>query len=268
MLHKIKEWYNGYTWNGSDYVYNPFSVLNFFSTGSFQDYWFKSGTPTFLIKKLYEQTYFNLNDLEASAQLFESYTLDNLDVRSLLFQTGYLTIKGIEQEFGLYHFDYPNREVEQAMHNHLIAALLHRQPAGSINPVMELREAFLNNDLPRVITVINAMLKDVPSPPAEGQKRGLLPCPGPPALPVPGAVRPERGAHFRRAHGCGCPHVGADYVLEFKIGQSAAVALEQIAEKGYAEKFVLEDKAITEVGINFDPKRRAVSDWEAVEIKK
>jgi len=263
FLDQIKTWYDGYTWDGEVYVYNPFSILNFFKKRSFEDYWFKSGTPTFLIKKIKEQGYFNLNGLKASAQLFESYTLDNLDVRSLLFQTGYLTIKGIESEFGLYHLDYPNREVEQAMHNHLIAALLQRQPADSINPVIQLKEAFDNNDLPKVVTVINAMLKDVPSPLLKGKKEdfyhalvhlhfrylGLF---------VQSEVHTSDGRMDAVVH---TPE--RIYVMEFKIGQSAAAALQQIREKGYADKFLLENKPITAVGINFDPERRAVSEWEA-----
>mgnify|MGYP002397507443 CR=1 FL=1 len=267
LLEQIRQWYNGYTWNLKDFVYNPFSILNFFADGTFQDYWFKSGTPSFLIKKLREQAYFNLNDLQASAQIFESYTLDTLDIRSLLFQTGYLTIKGIESEFGLYHLDYPNREVEQAMHNHLIAALLHRQPADSVSPVVQLREAFLKNEPARAIATINALLKDVPS-----------------------HLLDDKGEHFYHA----LVHLHFRYlglfmqsevhtsdgrmdavvhtperifVLEFKIGQSAAIALQQIREKGYADKFLLENKPITAIGINFDPERRGVSDWEAVEVR-
>ena len=128
LLAEIKRWYDGYTWDGEVYVYNPFSILNFFSKGTFQDFWFKTGTPSFLIHKIKAAGYFNLNQLKVSEQLFESYTLDNLEIRSLLFQTGYLTIKKIDWQVGLFELDYPNREVEQAMTSHLIGALLD-QPA-------------------------------------------------------------------------------------------------------------------------------------------
>lgn len=266
FLDQIKTWYNGYTWDGEVYVYNPFSILNFFNKRSFEDYWFKSGTPSFLIKKLQEQAYFNLNDLKVNRILFESYTLDNLDIRSLLFQTGYLTIEAIDQ-YGFYTLDYPNREVEEAMHNHLIAALLHRSPLDSTRPVIQLKEAFDNNDLPKVAAIINAMLKDVPS-----------------------HLLADKGEHFYHA----LVHLHFRYlglflqsevhtsdgrmdavvhtperifVLEFKIGQSAAAALRQIREKGYIQKFLLENKPITAIGINFDPERRRVSEWEAVEVR-
>jgi Predicted AAA-ATPase len=78
LLQQIKSWYNGYTWNGRDYVYNPFSILNFFSQSVFQDYWFKTGTPSFLVKKLAEARYFNLNDLKSSASMLERYPFKKL----------------------------------------------------------------------------------------------------------------------------------------------------------------------------------------------
>lgn len=266
LLAQIKAWYDGYTWNGRDHVYNPFSVLNFFAAGSFQDYWFKTGTPTFLIQKIKETGYFNLNDLKVSSLIFESYSLDNLETRSLLFQTGYLTIKSIDYEFGIYQLDYPNREVEQAMHNHLIAALLHRSALDSPRPVVALKEAFFANDLARVVTVINTMLKDVPS-----------------------HLLDEKGEHFYHA----LVHLHFRYLglfiqsevhtsdgrmdalvqtpthiylLEFKIDQSAEVALEQIRRKGYADTLRLENKPLIGVGINFDTIKKAVSDWAQEEV--
>ena len=263
LLAQIKEWYNGYTWNGRDYVYNPFSVLNFFASGVFQDYWFKTGTPSFLIHKIKEAGYFNLNNLKTSEQLFESYTLDNLDIRSLLFQTGYLTIKKIDWEFGLFELDYPNREVEQAMHNHLIGALLERSALDSSRPVVLLKEAFMKNDLARVVEIINALLKDVPS-----------------------HLLDDKGEHFYHA----LVHLHFRYLglfmqsevhtsdgrmdavvqtpthiylLEFKIDQRAEAALEQIRQKGYADKFRLENKPVVGVGINFDAVKKAVGGWVA-----
>lgn len=266
LLQRIKDWYNGYTWNGADHVYNPFSILNFFSSGTFQDYWFKTGTPSFLIKKLKEQQYFNLNDLKASASLLESYTLDNLDVRSLLFQTGYLTIKHIDYHRGLYTMDYPNREVEQALSNHLIAALLHRQPADSIRPVVQLEEAFIKNDPEKAVAVINAMLKDLPSHLLGGQDEHFYH-----ALVhlhfrylgffIQSEVHTSDG---RMDAVVQTPtHI---YLLEFKLDQSAGAALRQIREKGYADKFRLEQKPVIAVGINFDTKKRIVSEWESAEI--
>ena len=117
LLDKIRLWYNGYTWDGENRAYNPFSILQLFNQSVFQDYWFKTGTPTFLIEKIKAAQEFRFNNLEVSRGIFDSYDLENLDLHALLFQTGYLTIRAIDEDYGLITLDYPNREVEEALHD-------------------------------------------------------------------------------------------------------------------------------------------------------
>jgi hypothetical protein len=262
LLEEIRQWYNGYNWRGPHSVYNPFSILNFFSTGNFEDFWFKTGTPSFLIKKLKEAQYFNLNNLQASTALMESYTLDNLEVRSLLFQTGYLTIRNYDQTLGLYTLDYPNREVEQALTNHLIGALLHRASADSISPVLLLREAFMSNNIEQAMFVINAMLKDVPSQLFQdsGERfyhalvhlhfRYL-------GLFLQSEVHTSDG---RMDAVVQTPtHV---YILEFKIDKSETTALKQIVDKRYADRYRSEGKQIVGIGIGFSTVQRSLKGWK------
>lgn len=263
LLNDVKSWYNGYTWNGAEHVYNPFSILNFFADGSFQDYWFKTGTPTFLIKKLKNSHFFELNNIKGSSALLESYALDNIDSVALLFQTGYLTIKKMDTARGSYVFGYPNREVEQALSNHLIGALLNREAGRSLSPVEQLEEALRNNDPAKMVTVIQAMLKDVPSHLLQDGKEyfyhalvhlhfrylGFF---------IQSEVHTSDGRMDAVVHTDS--HV---YLLEFKIDQSAAVAIEQIKNKKYADKFRTEGKTIVAIGINFDTTQRGVGDWAA-----
>jgi hypothetical protein len=261
LLVQIKQWYNGYTWNGRDYVYNPFSILQFFSNGVFRDFWFKTGTPTFLIQSLQERNLFNLNDLSVSGSLLESYDLENLDVRAMLFQTGYLTIKKIDNQVGQYLLDYPNREVEQAMHNHLIAALLHRSGSESLSPVVQLRDAFLNNDLEKVMLIINSLLKDLPSHLLDGKDEHFY--------------HSLVHLHFRYL---GLfiqsePHTSDGrmdavvqtpthtYILEFKLDESAEAALAQIERKDYAAPYRLDGKTIIGIGVNFVSGKKALGGW-------
>ena len=96
LLEQIKQWYNGYSWDAKTRVYNPYSVLLFFDNRAFENYWFATGTPTFLINLIKEKKQFNFNQITASGALLDSYEPDDLDIRTLLFQTGYLTIKHIE----------------------------------------------------------------------------------------------------------------------------------------------------------------------------
>jgi Predicted AAA-ATPase/PD-(D/E)XK nuclease superfamily len=261
LLERIRLWYNGYSWDGVTRVYNPFSILNLLKKRAFDDYWFKTGTATFLMKKIREQKLYQLNDLRVSGAVFENYDLENMDTRSLLFQTGYLTIKSVDRTRNLYTLDLPNREVEEALTNHLVASLLNRNPADSINPVLELENAFLKNDLERVMQVINAMLKDLPSHIVHAKDEHFY--------------HALVHLHFRYL---GLfiesePHTSDGrmdavvqtpthiYILEFKLDESAASALEQIRAKRYADKYRVAGKTTVGIGINFESGKKAVGGW-------
>jgi hypothetical protein len=163
LLERIRRWYNGYSWDGTERVYNPFSILLLFENLKFGDFWFKSGTPTFLFNLLKEQELYMVDEMRVSGILFDSYDLENIDARALMFQTGYLTVKEYDPYRNRYTLGYPNREVEEALNNYLIGSLLNRMPADALHPVELLEDGFLQNDLPKVITVINSLLKDLPS---------------------------------------------------------------------------------------------------------
>ncbi|MGB0521627.1 MAG: AAA family ATPase, partial [Flammeovirgaceae bacterium] len=100
LLDQIQLWYNGYTWDGKNKVYNPFSTLSFFDSGVFRSFWFETGTPTFLIKLLQDRHMINLEEMETDATTLESFDLHKISTETLLFQTGYITIKKINP-FGL-----------------------------------------------------------------------------------------------------------------------------------------------------------------------
>jgi PD-(D/E)XK nuclease superfamily len=203
---------------------------------------------------------------ESSRAFIRAVLLDNLEVRSLLFQTGYLTLKHIDFKRGLLTLDYPNREVEQALSNYLIGALLQRPAADSIRPVVQLETALLNNAPASAIAVINAMLKGVPSLLLAEQKEHFYH-----ALVhlhfrylgffIESEVHTSDGRMDAVVH---TPtHI---FIIEFKIDQSADAALAQIQSKGYADKFRADGKPLVGIGINFDTERHCVGDWKSVEL--
>ncbi len=263
LLDHIRMWYNGYSWDGRERVYNPFSILQLFDHRTFQDYWFKTGTPTFLIDQLKEQQVFTLNNLKVSETLMESFDLENLDVRALLFQTGYSTIRHIDTEWGIYTLDYPNREVEQAMHNHLIGALAGRRSADSLQPVVLLKEAFYKKDLARVVQVINTMLKDVPSLLLDQKNEHFYHALVHLLFRYLGLFI-DSEVHTSDGRMDAVVQTPTDvFILEFKLNESADAALQQIRDKNYAEKYRLQAKPITGVGINFGSGRKDVEGWVA-----
>jgi hypothetical protein len=261
LLDLIKTWYNGYSWDTEHHVYNPFSILQLFNHRSFEDYWFKTGTPTFLINLIKEARTFNLNDLKVSKSFFESFDLENMDVRSLLFQTGYLTIKHINRQRGLYTLDYPNREVEEAMHDKLLGALLHRMSADSLQPVLQLETAFLEKNLPRVVQIINSMLKDVPSLLLDAKDEHFYHVLVHLLFRYLGLFM-ESEVHTSDGRMDAEVQTASDiFILEFKLNESAAAALQQIKKKAYADKYRASGKSITGIGINFGSGRKDVESW-------
>lgn len=122
-IDKIREWYNGYSWGGKVRLYNPFGVLNLFDGLEFRSYWFATATPSFLIDILKNQVLYNVDGIETGERVFESFKIeDDINPISLLFQTGYLTIKSQDREAGLVTLGYPNREVKIAFTEHLLGA--------------------------------------------------------------------------------------------------------------------------------------------------
>ena len=124
---EIKRWYDGYSWDGKISVYNPFSTLQLFKKNQFIDYWFASGTPTFLVDLIRKRN--DVKDVtqpfEMSASGFDAFEITTLNTRLLLFQTGYLTIKKeVEDPFSpmpQYLLDIPNEEVRRGLMTHLLA---------------------------------------------------------------------------------------------------------------------------------------------------
>ena len=93
-LQDIRNWYNGYSWLGES-VYNPFSILNYLEENSFQNYWFESGTPEFLVKLFKKKRYFipDIEHMNASESIIGAFDVDFVEPENLLFQTGYLTVE-------------------------------------------------------------------------------------------------------------------------------------------------------------------------------
>jgi len=126
LLKDIKHWYNGYSWDGKAFVYNPLSILHLLQEKHFGNYWFSTGTPTFLIKSLRDNRVDlkRLENYETTRLLFDSYEIERFNVFALLFQTGYLTIKEVKEisrtQF-IYRLSYPNKEVKESFLDYLAA---------------------------------------------------------------------------------------------------------------------------------------------------
>ena len=124
----IREWYNGYCWLGEEKVYNPFVILLLFDHRRFDAWWIETGTPTFLIRTLVERGTVSpsLDGMLGTSSLLSKFDVDAMATEAFLFQTGYLTVAGVEDLGGrpLYRLGYPNREVRQSLNESLTEAML------------------------------------------------------------------------------------------------------------------------------------------------
>ncbi|MEA2062108.1 MAG: AAA family ATPase, partial [Gemmatimonadota bacterium] len=158
----LARYYNGYRFSRrARKVYNPFSVLAAFNHGELQNYWFETGTPTFLVNLLREQQY-TLSDLEGlqiDATVFSTFEIDRLTPEALLFQTGYLTIAKVEDE--IYTLDYPNQEVKTSFTKALLLAT-ERIASKVTSHVLRLSGYLREGNLEAFFTAVTAIFASIP----------------------------------------------------------------------------------------------------------
>jgi hypothetical protein len=265
-LEKMKSWYNGYSWDGKTLVYNPFSVLNFFGSRDYRNFWFETGTPTFLTKLLRKRFEYKLEEVEVSDLILESFTLDKfdeLDINSLLLQTGYLTIKDITPR-GKFILNYPNYEVKKAFGQFLLSEYTNTtvsNPYGST-----ILEALDNNDLARAIKVINDLIQAVPDQNyvknEEKFFHGLVHI----IFTMIGSdVRSEVHTPVGRIDTIVLTP-DRIFLFEFKVNATPAFAIQTIKDRNYAANLRHRNKPITAVGVTFSAKTKGIADWDSEEL--
>jgi hypothetical protein len=167
LLDDIKKWYDGYSWDGKTSVYNPFSILMFFDKKSFDSYWFRTGTPTFLMEllKSRNRTTSILESVKADSGLFDGYNPATLNEVALLFQTGYLTVKEIhiaEDNRKMYTLDIPNSEVRNAFFNYLLSAYT-AYPSDQVQLLItQMKQQIYNSDTEGLEKNLRMLLANIP----------------------------------------------------------------------------------------------------------
>jgi len=263
IYNKIQEWYNGYRFSDMDtFVYNPFSVINLLSHNKFQNYWFETATPSFLLNLIKEKRYPipNIENLKIKESHFTAYDIDYLKLEPLLFQTGYITIKGIEDN--LYKLGYPNQEVKVSFLDYLYEQLIE-----VANPEIKERYILLNKylegeEIEPFISTVNSILSSIPYQHIYDQDEHYYHTAFYLMLSASGVLvhtevltslgRIDMEVHFN----------DKIYIIELKCNQAAEKAIEQIKEKKYFEKHLASKRDIFLLGINFDTEQRRIDDWK------
>ncbi len=262
----IKQWYNGYSWDGQNFVYNPVSLMNLFSNNVFNNYWFATGTPTFLMKIIKDGRYtaFDIENRTINISLLDKYDLENMSLLPLLFQTGYLTIKSYDMLRNTIVLDYPNKEVADSFSTHILSELTIGKLDKTDMLLVDIVQSFDRGEMEKFIEHINSLFRTIPYTLTDEKEKyyhslfymvmklvgykiesEILTIDG----RIDAVVKSEK----------------AIYVIEFKINQSAEIAIRQINEKRYTEKYADDKRPKILLGINFDTETRRVDDYRIVD---
>ena len=263
VVKKLKAHYDGYhfAWPSPD-IYNPFSLLNAFADGRLDSYWFGSGTPTYLIEMLnrFGVLPSKIGGNEVVAADFDAPTERMESITPVLYQSGYVTIKGYDEMFQIYTLDIPNAEVRIGLMRSLIPYYVTRDTQATNTTVVNLARALVRGDMDGMLCLLQTFLSTVPycdRTDYEGHYQQMLYI----IFSLLGAyvdveVRTPMGRVdmvMRTATTL--------YIVELKLNQSAEAAIQQIDLKNYPERFALCGLPMVKVSINFDMERHTLKDW-------
>jgi hypothetical protein len=275
MIIKLRDAYDGYHFSkSSDGLYNPFSILNALKACDLGSYWFRSGTPRFLIemlKKYQHEGLFNIEMLDSidavDASDFESPLEEHDGPIPLLYQAGYLTINAYDAESDVYTLAIPNGEVRVGLLKNLLPLYAEIRNISSV--VSRTSTAFRKGDISAAMQLFQSMLASIPF--MRGDKDILG-----------DAEKTEAHYHIifyfffrmlynevlaevRNAKGATDVVIKTPkyiYVVEIKIDSTADAALQQIDEKGYATPYLADGRKVIKLGINFSTETRTISEWK------
>jgi hypothetical protein len=271
IMREIIDWYNGYSWDGKNFVFNPYSVINLLYHQSFRNFWFETGTPTFLIKRLKEENKAVNEEINnrVDEAVFNKYDIENINITAIMFQTGYLTLKAVDYRENKYILDFPNREVRESFLNFAV-----EHYAGSSSQEMSyivdtLVDALAHNDIKSFFAAIRALFSSITVKQLEKVKNyeGFYHSIIYIVLKILGV---QIACEIQSNFGSTDVVIKNDayiYVMEFKMGK-AQTAIEQIKKRKYHAPYLADKREIVLVGFGFDKAERNLIDYsiEAAEV--
>ncbi len=261
LKEKVKQWYNGYSWGGENTLYNPFSILSLMKQKRFDNFWFQTGTPTFLVKLIKEQGEYNFENRDAGSNVLSNFNIaDPLPV-PLLFQTGYLTIRAYDAATRTYRLDYPNLEVKDSLLDNLLSAYRYVFPDDSYAVTGNLLKALRTNNLDEMVTELNSVISSIPYEHWKANHESVFHIIMHLTFKKIG-IDVESEVHSSKGR-CDvvvktATHI---YAIELKLDKSAREALDQIFEKEYLHPYQSDPRRKIAVGINFSTEKRKIEEY-------
>lgn len=272
MHAKLKDQYDGYHFSKqSEEVYNPFSLIKAFKSGELDNYWFDSGTPTFLIRQMqhFHTDITSLDNMEVPSSAFDKPTEAMDDALPLLYQSGYLTIRTYDKESQMYLLALPNQEVRVGYAEGLLPAYIGLKSKDvQAGFALKFWKALKQSDVDLAMREMQTYLASIPY--VEGFKKKLED-----AATAEGfyeytlyLIFSMLNVYVRTQVKCSGGRTDmvvwmpdTIYVFELKADGTAEEALQQIEDKGYAIPYITDKRKVVKVGIAFDKETRTISSW-------
>jgi len=276
MLEELKKRYDGYKFSVvGESVYNPFSILNTFNSGELKNYWFATGTPTFLVNYL-KDAYYNVPDLDGNVEINETgielYRADAKNPLPILFQSGYLTIKEYIEDVNMYRLGFPNDEVRYGFLENLVPAYSSLRPDETGVSIWKFVEDIRAGNVDEFMERMQAIIAGVPYDNLPKDKLKLREQNYQTAVylifKLMGQfVQTEIHCAKGRAD-CIVHTKDSIYIFEFKLmsAGTAEDAIVQIKENGYAAQFKTSSKKIILIGSSFNEEERTIGEWKTEEL--
>ena len=265
----LRKRYDGYHFVAeSPGIYNPFSLLNTFKYMRIDDYWFETGTPTYLVELL-KHTHYDLYEMantETDADVLNSIDSASNNPIPVIYQSGYLTIKGYDPEFGIYRLGFPNKEVEEGFVKYLLPFYTSIQASKTPFEIGQFVREIRSGNYDAFFHRLQSFFADTPYEVIAGQKperdtelhyRNVL-------FIVFKLVGLYTQVEYHTSNGRIDLVLRTDryvYIMEFKLNGTAEEALRQIEEKGYALPFAGDNREVFKIGVNFSAETRNIEKW-------
>lgn len=258
--------YDGYhfTREHSEGIYNPFSLLNVFKSASLDDFWFMTGTPTMLVRLL-ERSNTDLTELEGTERSgIDLMGLDPVfrDPIPVIFQSGYLTIKGYDMRRRRYRLGFPNEEVKRGFLEALLPAYIDRDISAGEADIFRLLDALEDGDADLYLKILQSFMAGIPY--SEESAR----IPERRFSDIMYVTSSLIGLNVEAEHSIARGRIDLlvktdryIYIMEFKVDKSPEEALAQIEEKGYAAPYLTDERTLIRVGVEFSTLERNISRW-------
>ncbi len=258
---RLTSLYDGYHFEESaEGVFNPFSLLNVFDSYKFDNYWFQTGTPTYLVDLLKQSDYdlrLLIDGVEVQASAFSEYRAEIRNPLPMIYQSGYLTIKGYDKEVSLYTLGFPNDEVRYGFLNFLIPYYTEVSDAETGFYIVKFMRELRSGNVDAFMERLKVFFAGMPYELSENTERHYQAI----FYVVFTLMGQFVETEVRSARGRADAVVKTKdfiFVFEFKLNGTAEEALKQIDEKGYLIPYTLDGRKLVKVGVNFSKEKRNI----------